>query len=75
MAQFQKLGSFRQTHRHAGKGAREQMLPSRHALNTLTSGDTAARSMNDYAKATPGPETPSPDMGDMSSGGVNMMSP
>lgn len=40
-------------HKHAGKGATEQTLPSRHALNTLTTGSPASRTMNDYAKATP----------------------
>lgn len=39
--------------RHTGKGATETVLPSRHALNTLTQGDPARRTMQDYAKATP----------------------
>lgn len=39
--------------KHAGKGSRSQRLPSRHALNTLTSGDVGARTMQNYAKATP----------------------
>lgn len=42
-----------QVHKHAGKGASEQTLPSRSALSTLTAGDPAARNMNDYAKASP----------------------
>lgn len=74
MAPFQKLGGFRKTTRHAGKGAREQVLPSRHALNTLTGGDPAARTMNDYAKATPGPDTASPDINSLSSSGTDMNS-
>jgi len=49
---------------HRGKGAMEQMLPSRHALNTLTSGDPADRSQQMYAKATPGPETATPSIMD-----------
>lgn len=36
-----------------GKGATEQTLPSRSSLNTLTQGDPADRTMNNYAKATP----------------------
>jgi hypothetical protein len=39
--------------KHAGKGASEQVLPSRHALSTLTAGNPADRTMNDYAKQTP----------------------
>jgi len=39
--------------KHAGKGATEQTLPSRHALNTLTQGDPGQRTMQNYAKATP----------------------
>lgn len=66
MAGFKKLkfGNTRNVHRHTGKGATEQTLPNRHALNTLTDGDPAARSLNDYAKATPGPDSPSPSMND-----------
>lgn len=66
MARFQKLkfGNTRNVHRHTGKGASEQTLPNRSALNSLTKGDTFSRSMNDYAKATPGPETDAPDIND-----------
>lgn len=65
MAGFKKLKfGARQVHRHSGKGASEQMLPNRHALNTLTAGEPGSRSMNDYAKATPGPDTPAPDFND-----------
>jgi hypothetical protein len=39
-----------------GKGSVEETLPSRHALSTLTQGDPGARSMNDYAKASPMPQ-------------------
>ena len=39
--------------RHEGKGATQELLPSRHALNTLTGGSPSDRSMNEYAKATP----------------------
>lgn len=38
---------------HKGKGAAEQVLPNRHAVQTLTQGDPSQRTMNDYAKATP----------------------
>lgn len=38
---------------HKGKGAAEQVLPSRHAVQTLTQGDPMQRTMQDYAKATP----------------------
>jgi hypothetical protein len=49
---------------HAGKGAVEQTLPSRNALNTLTRGNPMSRTMNDYAKATPmaNPEMDTPDI-------------
>jgi hypothetical protein len=47
---------------HKGKGATQERLPSRSAVNTLTSPDTGARSMNNYAKETPSiteaPDTP-----------------
>lgn len=66
-----KFGNTRNVHRHTGKGSSSQMLPSRTALNTLTSGDVNARTMNDYAKATPGPNTPTPDMDEMSVSGIN----
>lgn len=36
-----------------GKGASEQVLPSRAALNSLTKGDPFQRTMQNYAKATP----------------------
>jgi hypothetical protein len=39
-----------------GKGSQQQILPSRHALNTLTRGDTVNRSLGNYAKSTPGPD-------------------
>lgn len=38
---------------HSGKGASEEVLPSRLALATLTEGDPGRRTMQDYAKATP----------------------
>lgn len=38
---------------HKGKGAAEQVLPSRHAVQTLTQGDPMQRTMQDYSKATP----------------------
>lgn len=50
--------------KHAGKGAVEQTLPDRHALQTLTQGDPGSRTMNNYAKATPmaSPDTDAPDI-------------
>ena len=42
-------------HKHAGKGATEQVLPSRGAVNTLTQGDPLQRTMQNYAKASPMP--------------------
>lgn len=52
-------------HKHVGKGATEEKLPSRHALATLTKGDQFSRTINDYAKATPGigDATPLEDFG------------
>lgn len=38
---------------HLGKGGSEEMLPSRHALATLTKGDPAQRTIGNYAKLTP----------------------
>ena len=38
---------------HVGKGASEQVLPSRSALSTLTQGDPGQRTFQNYAKATP----------------------
>lgn len=40
-------------HKHVGKGASEQVLPHRGALNSLTAGNPMARTINDYAKASP----------------------
>lgn len=50
--------------KHKGKGAFEQVLPDRHAVSSLTSGDPGKRTMNDYAKATPlaNPEADTPDI-------------
>jgi|RhiMethySRZTD1v2_1073278.scaffolds.fasta_scaffold1790999_2 hypothetical protein len=35
------------------KGAKQETLPNRHALNTLTKGDPLQRSIGNYAKASP----------------------
>lgn len=53
-----------QIDKHTGKGATQQTLPSRHAMQTLTQGDPGQRTMNNYAKATPlaNPEVDSPDI-------------
>lgn len=49
---------------HQGKGAVEQTLPSRSAMSTLTQGDPAQRTMQNYAKATPmgSPDMETPDI-------------
>lgn len=58
MARFKplKFGDTRQVKRHSGKGSRDVRLPNRAALNELTGAGNGPRSINDYAKATPGPE-------------------
>jgi hypothetical protein len=38
---------------HTGKCSNQEMLPSRHALTTLTRGDPSQRTFQNYAKATP----------------------
>ena len=35
------------------KGVATEVLPNRHAMNTLTGGDPLQRTMNNYAKASP----------------------
>lgn len=39
--------------KHTGKGALEQHLPGPGAMQTLTPGAPAQRTINDYAKQTP----------------------
>jgi hypothetical protein len=39
--------------RHASKGSKQEMLPSRHAVAKLVSGDPVQRSIGNYAKLTP----------------------
>jgi hypothetical protein len=39
--------------KHTGKGALEQHLPGPNAMQTLTPGNPAQRTMNDYAKQAP----------------------
>ena len=39
--------------RHKGKGGKEQLLPSRHAMDEVTKGNPWQRSMSNYAKLTP----------------------
>ncbi len=50
---------------HVGKGSVEETLPHRAALTRITNGDPADRSLGQYAKATPGLTTPSPNAIDM----------
>ena len=45
-----------QVHKHHGKGSAAAPLPSRHELSALTK--PPSNSINDYAKATPLPQTP-----------------
>ena len=47
---------------HTGKGSQEDLLPHRHAMTTLTKGDPGKRTMNNYAKATPGLADASPSI-------------
>jgi hypothetical protein len=57
MAVFKKhltpLGKGGAIHKQVGKGATEQTLPAPGAMQSLTQGDPAQRTMNNYAKATP----------------------
>lgn len=46
---------------HQGKGATEQTMANRHAMNTLTAGNPADRTFNNYAKMTPMMNGMSPD--------------
>lgn len=39
--------------RHQGKGSKQERLPHRSALTTLTKGDPVQRTMNNYSAATP----------------------
>ena len=39
--------------RNVGKGSKDEVLPSRMAMETITKGDPMQRSMNNYAKKTP----------------------
>ena len=59
-----KLSKRGQINVHQGKGAIEQTLPSRSAMSTLTQGDPAQRTMQNYAKATPmgSPDMETPDI-------------
>lgn len=64
MSKFNKLkyGDMRQVVRNTGKGATEQRLPGRSAVNTLTKGDPFQRTINNYAKQTPGLGDQSPSI-------------
>jgi len=48
MARFQPPNT-----RLKNKGAKQETLPNRHALNTLTKGDPLQRSIGNYSKAAP----------------------
>jgi hypothetical protein len=45
-----------------GKGSTEEDLPHRFALNSITKGDPLQRTMNNYAKVTPGLDQGTPDI-------------
>lgn len=64
MSHFKKLkfGDTRDVKRHVGKGSRSAHLPDRGALNDLTGGGKNP-SINDYAKASPGPADATSTMG------------
>ncbi len=53
--------------RNKGKGSTEEHLPSRMVMSELTKGDPMQRTMNNYAKATPGAESAPPVLGPMMS--------
>ena len=38
---------------HKGKGGKQQLLPSRHAMDEVTKGNPWQRSIGNYAKLTP----------------------
>jgi hypothetical protein len=42
--------------RNIGKGGKQELLPNRHAMNTITRGEPWQRSINNYAKVTPSGE-------------------
>lgn len=50
-----------ETH-HVGKGSTEEDLPHRFALTSLTKGDPLQRTMNNYAKVTPGLDQGTPNI-------------
>jgi hypothetical protein len=54
--------------KHKGKGSNSELLPNRHAMSQLTSGDAFQRSISNYAKVTPSGEGAlgSPSVMDMS---------
>jgi hypothetical protein len=45
-----------------GKGSQEEDLPHRFAMTQLTKGDPVQRSMQNYAKKTPGVGDPTPNI-------------
>ncbi len=45
-----------------GKGSQEEDLPSRFAMTQLTKGDPAQRSLQNYAKKTPGLDQGTPNI-------------
>jgi hypothetical protein len=42
--------------KNIGKGSKQELLPNRHAMNTITRGEPWQRSINNYAKVTPSGE-------------------
>ena len=58
--------------RNKGKGSTEEALPNRMVLSELTKGDPTQRSMNNYAKSTPGGANPVPSFMEMAHGGTGV---
>ena len=48
--------------KNKGKGSQEENLPSRFAMTQLTKGEPVQRSMNNYAKKTPGLDQGTPNI-------------
>jgi hypothetical protein len=48
--------------KNTGKGSTEEDLPSRFAMSQLTKGDPMQRTINNYAKVTPGLDQGTPNI-------------
>jgi hypothetical protein len=70
---YSRGGAVKGATKHSGKGSQEQTLPHRMAMTQLTKGDPMQRTMNNYAKKTPGIDNESPSllgMGSMGGGAI-----